>query len=140
MILLDTNVISALIRQPIDPAVVAYILARPPDELVISTVCEAEILYGLNRLPAGRRREALTAGFQTFLADGFRDRILGFDSACAAASAEIRSHRDAIGRPMSFADAMIAGTARAHGASLATRNVADFVECGVVLENPWAQS
>jgi hypothetical protein len=125
-------------RPVIDPAVAAYLQAQQPDTLFTASLCEAEIRYGIGRLPPGRRRDALAAAFQIFLREGFADRILVFDSACAAAYADIRVRREAAGLPIATLDAMIAGTARVHGASVATRNVADFSHCGVTLDNPWA--
>jgi predicted nucleic acid-binding protein len=137
MILLDTNVISALMRPQVDPAIVAYLQARPADTLFTASLCEAEIRYGIARLPAGRRRDGLAAAFQTFLAEGFSGRIIAFDSACAIACADIRVRREAAGLPVTIPDAMIAGTARAYGATVATRNIADFAHCGILVENPW---
>jgi toxin FitB len=92
---------------------------------------------GIARLPAGRRRDRLAAAFQTFLAEGFSGRIIAFDSACAAAYADIRVRREAAGLPVAIPDAMIAGTALAYGATVATRNIADFARCGIMVENPW---
>lgn len=138
MILLDTNVISALMRPTIDAPVAAWLAAQPPETLYTASLCEAEIRYGIARLPPGQRRTDLEAAFTTFLAQGFGDRILVFDSACAVRSADIRVQREQAGRPIAFADAMIAGTAAAHGARVATRNVGDFAGCGVGIENPWA--
>ena len=89
---------------------------------------------------AGQRRNHLEAAFAAFLAQGFAGRILVFDSACAASSAAIRVQREQAGRPIAFADAMIAGTAAAHGARVATRNVGDFTGCGIGIENPWASA
>lgn len=137
MILLDTNVISALMRPVIDPAVATYLQAAPPDTLFTTSLCEAEIRYGIARLPPGRRRDTLAAAFQVFRRDGFADRILVFDSACAAAYAAIRVRREAAGLPIAIPDAMIAATALAHGATVATRNVADFSQCGIAVNNPW---
>jgi predicted nucleic acid-binding protein len=137
MILLDTNVISALMRPHIDPAVAAYLQTRPADTLFTASLCEAEIRYGIARLPAGRRRDGLAVAFQTFLAEGFAGRIIAFDSACAAAYADIRVRREAAGRPVAIPDAMIAGTALAYGATVATRNTGDFADCGILVENPW---
>jgi hypothetical protein len=138
MILLDTNVISALMRPTIDAPVSAWLAAQPPATLYTASLCEAEIRYGIARLPAGQRRDRLQGAFAAFLAQGFAGHILVFDSACAAASAEIRVQREQAGRPIAFADAMIAGTAAAHGARVATRNGGDFAGCGITLDNPWA--
>ena len=140
MILLDTNVISALMQPTIDATVAAWLAAQPPDELWTASLCEAEIRYGIARLPAGQRRDRLQAAFAAFLAQGFAGRILVFDSACAASSAAIRVQREQTGRPIAFADAMIAGTAAAHGARVATRNIGDFADCGIGVDNPWAST
>ncbi|HEV2098698.1 MAG TPA: type II toxin-antitoxin system VapC family toxin [Stellaceae bacterium] len=137
MILLDTNVISELIRPAPDAAVREFLRGQSPQELFTCTVCEAEIRYGLARMPAGRRRHDLTARIVAFLTDAFSGRIVPFDSACAAYYGEIRAVREAAGRPITGEDAMIAATARAHGAVLATRNLTDFVETGIAVINPW---
>ncbi len=137
MILLDTNVISALMRPDVEPAVAVYIDAQPTDRLFISCVCEAEVRHGLMRLPTGRRRTALTVAFENLLADWFKDHVVVFDRACAAAYADVRARRASAGLPIAIADAIIAATALAHGAVLATRNIADFGRCGITVENPW---
>ncbi len=137
MIFLDTNVISELAKTARDPAVVAFLRRQPHDTVFIPAICEAEIRYGLARLPAGRRRDTLTATMAAFFANGFAGRILPFDSVCAAFYGELHAARDAAGRPISVADAMIAATARAHGAAVATRNVTDFAGCGIAVVNPW---
>lgn len=137
MVLLDTNVISELVRQAPDPAVLAYVRSLAPDAIFTAAVCEAEIRYGLARLPAGRRRDDLTARSNVLVADGFQDRVLPFDSACAALYGEIRASREAAGRPIEVEDAMIAATTRAYGAALATRNGGDFIGCGTTLIDPW---
>jgi toxin FitB len=137
VILLDTNVISELMRPAITPAVAAYVQALDPETLFTASLCEAEIRYGIARLPLGRRRDALATAFQAFLTQGFAGRILAFDSSCAAGYATIRVRREAAGLPVSIPDAMIAGTALAHGSTVATRNVADFAGCGIAIANPW---
>ncbi|HEY1301117.1 MAG TPA: type II toxin-antitoxin system VapC family toxin [Stellaceae bacterium] len=137
MILLDTNVISELFRPAPDAAVRQFLRGQPAEELFTSTICEAEIRYGLARMASGRRRDDLTARIVSFLDEAFRDRIVPFDSACAAFYGEIRALREAAGRPITIEDAMIAATARAHGAALATRNLADFEGTGIEAVNPW---
>jgi len=138
VILLDTNVISELIRPAPDAAVRRFLRARSPGELFTSAVCEAELRYGLERMPGGRRRDDLTARIVAFLTEAFPDRIMPFDSACAACYGEIRASREAAGRPITIEDAMIAATVRAHGAALATRNLADFEDTGTEVVNPWS--
>ena len=137
MILLDTYVISELMRPAIAPAVAAYLQAQDPETLFTASLCEAEIRYGITRPPAGRRRDALDAAFHCFLAEGFAARVIVFDSACAESYAAVRVRRETVGLPISLPDAMIAGTALAHGATVATRNMVDFSSCGIAVANPW---
>ena len=137
MILLDTNVISELMRPVIAPAVAAYLQAQDPDTIFTASLCAAEIRYGIARLPLGRRREGLAAAFRTFLAEGFAGRVIVFDSACAEGYASIRVRREAAGLRISIPDAMIAGTALAHGATVVTRNARDFSDCGIEVVDPW---
>jgi predicted nucleic acid-binding protein len=137
VILLDTNVISELVRPFPHPSVVAFVGSHAQENVFTAAICEAEIHYGLARLPAGRRRDDLTARIKAFLATGFQARILHFDSACAAVYGEIRSDREAAGKPIAVEDCMIAATARANGAIVATRNVADFQGCGIDIVSPW---
>lgn len=138
MILLDTNVISELVRALPDRAATEFLRLEAPETLFTAAVCEAEIQYGLARMPAGRRRDELAERIATFRSAAFPDRVLPFDGTCAAHYGETRAAREAAGKPISVEDAMIAATARAHGAIVATRNVADFADCGVRVINPWA--
>jgi toxin FitB len=140
MILLDTNVISALMRPAVPAPVAAYLQAQEPDALFTTSLSEAEIRYGIACLPSGRRRDALADAFQAFLTEGFVGRVIVFDSACAAGYAAIRVRREMAGLPVSIPDAMIAGTALAYGATVATRNVGDFAGCGIAVDNPWADA
>jgi len=138
MILLDTNVISELVRPAPDQAVIAYLVSLRPEEMFTAAVCTAEIHYGLARLPPGRRRESLTDRMTIFLEAAFGDRILVFDRLCAAAYGEIRAARERAGQPITALDAMVAATALAYGArAIATRNTRDFTDCGVLLVDPW---
>ncbi len=137
MILLDTNVVSELTRGQPSLAVFAYLRRQPQATLFTSSVCEAEIRYGLARMPAGRRRNELTNRIIIFFS-GFATRILAFDSAAAELYGAIRTRREAIGRPISVADAMIAATARAYSLAIATRDGDDFAGCGVRIVDPWS--
>jgi predicted nucleic acid-binding protein len=130
-------VISELIRPFPEPAVVAFVGHPAPDAVFTALICGAEIRYGLARLPPDRRRDDLTARITAFLATGFHARILRFDSAWPALCGKIRADRKATGKPITAEDAMIAATAPAHGARVATRNLADFRDCGVDTESPW---
>lgn len=137
MILLDTNVISELVRPQPEPAVEAYLAGQLRRSLFTAAVCVAEIRYGLARLPAGRRRDELTRRVEAFLAGGFGPHVLPFDAACAALYGTIRAEREGRGAPIEVEDAMIAATARAHGAVVATRNTTDFDGCGAMVVDPW---
>jgi len=112
--------------------------SQPPTALFTTTITEAELLLGLSLLPAGRRRQALEALVSEILMEDFQDRILPFDSPAASEYADIVAGRRRLGRPISEADARIAAIARSRGAAVSTRNVEDFVECGVPIINPWS--
>jgi len=138
MILIDTNVISELMRLHPAPAVMEWFGRQQAGALHLSAVGEAELRRGAAILPEGRRRDRLIAEIDAMVAEDFAGRVLPFDSAAAQAFAAIFADRRAAGRPISFPDCQIAATARAYGAAMATRNVADFEGCGVGLVNPWA--
>jgi toxin FitB len=138
VILLDTNVISELVRPAPDPTVTAYVDSLAPEHVFTAAICIAEIHYGLARMPHGARRDALAARIATFLGMGFPEQILPFDAPCAALYGQIRHQREAAGRPITVEDAMIAATAQAYSVqAIATRNTKDFLECGVPLIDPW---
>jgi predicted nucleic acid-binding protein len=140
MIVLDTNVLSELMRTEPEPRVDRWLAAQPAASVFISAITEAELRYGIALLPAGKHRSSLSALLQEILAEDFDGRILPFDSPAAAAFAEIAAERRKAGKPISQADAQIAAIARSRGAALATRNVADFQECGIEIINPWIRS
>ena len=137
MILLDTNVVSELMRPVPAPAVMSWLAAQPAASLFISAVTEAELRYGVTLLPEGRRRADLMAAVDAMLAEDFTGRILPFDSAAAVAYAAIAAGRRQEGKPISQFDAQIAAIAQSRGAELATRNVSDFEGCEVEVINPW---
>ncbi len=140
MIVLDTNVLSELIRQNPDPGVLAWLDSLPGSEVVTTAVTAAELLYGMARLPPGRRRDTLAAAVQGVLDEDLRGRVESFDLIAATSYAELVSHREQLGRPISVADAQIAAICRRLHAPLATRNTADFEHTGVKLVNPWRQA
>jgi len=137
MFLLDTNVLSAMMRATPAPAVAAWVSGHPVERLFTASVCQAEILAGLAVMPEGRRRLALEAASRAMFLEDFADRVLPFDTAAAVAYADIFAARQRAGRPAATVDLMIAAVARSQGASVVTRNVADFDGCGVTVVNPW---
>ena len=138
--LLDTNVVSELLRAAPEPAVLAWFVQQPPETLFVSAVAQAEMMLGARLLPAGKRRTLLEAALRATFDEDFAGRILPFDSAAVPAYVAIVSARRAAGRPISQFDAQIAAVARQHAAVLATRNVADFEGCGVAVVNPWSRA
>jgi len=138
VILLDTNVLSELMRPAPDAAVERWLTAQPDTSMFISAITEAELRYGAALLPSGKRRSTLTAEIEGMLDEDFGGRILPFDRLAAQAFAAIAADRRGAGRPISQADAQIAAITRSRGASLATRNVPDFDGCGIQVINPWS--
>ncbi|MDP1901436.1 MAG: type II toxin-antitoxin system VapC family toxin [Rubrivivax sp.] len=139
-ILLDTNVLSELLRAEPEPLVLAWFAQQPSETLFVSAVAQAEMMLGARLLPAGKRRTALEAAVGAMFEEDFSGRILPFDSAAVPAYVDIISKRRAAGQPISQFDAQIAAIARHQGAKLATRNVSDFEGCGVALVNPWLRA
>ena len=137
MFVLDTNVASELMRPAPAPTVAAWIAEQDARHLFLTTVSEAELLYGVAIMPAGRRRNTLEASMTRWLDLGFAERILPFDSAAARTYAEIASGRRRAGRPIGEADCQIAAISRSRGAVLVTRNVRDFEGTGVDVVDPW---
>lgn len=138
MIVLDTNVVSELMRPEPGRQVSACVQRFPSDRLYITAVTEAEIRLGTALLPLGKRRRALEQRVDMVLMQEFAGRKLPFDSNAAEEYGSIVAHRRAAGRPIHILDAQIAAIARAHSATLLTRNVRDFDGCAVELLNPWA--
>jgi len=137
MILLDTNVISEMMRQRPEPLVCRWLDAQPLEELWTASVVLAELLSGVDLMPAGRRQDALRASVEGMIVQEFRGRILTFDASAARCYGSIRASRQRAGSPIPEMDALIAATAKTHGATLATRNISDFEHCGIPLVNPW---
>lgn len=140
MIVLDTNVLSELMRPEPHPDVFSWVAARPRAALYTTSINQAEILAGVEVLPAGKRRRALAAAAEAIFAEDFADRVLPVEGKAAVHYAVILSARRMAGRPISSFDALIAATALAAGASVATRDVTDFEGCGVAVLDPWAAS
>ena len=137
MILLDTNILSELMRATPSPAVVGWIGSRSVTSLYTTSITQAEILHGIELLPAGTRRAGIAAAADAMFREDFAGRILPFDGDAARAYARIAAARSRMGRPISQFDAQIAGIGAAVGALLATRNTQDFQDCGLDLIDPW---
>jgi len=138
MILLDTNVVSELMRPAPEASVLAWTKAQAVDELATSVVTVAEIGAGLACLPAGARRRDLVARWCRLQDDGFGDRIFGLDHAAAKVYGELFAQRQRAGRSTAAFDLLIAAIAHIHRLAVATRNVRDFEGFGVQIINPWA--
>lgn len=136
MIILDTNVISALMRQVPEPKIVGWLDNQPRTSIWITSVTILEVRFGLQIMPAGKRRSLLMSGFDLLL-ERIGERVATFDSAAAEQSADLMASRHKSGRPGDLRDTMIAGIALAHHAALATRNTAHFEDISVPVINPW---
>jgi hypothetical protein len=137
MIIIDTNVVSELMRAKPDPVVLAWFAGHAADTLFLTAVSEAELRTGAAILPAGPRRDRLVGAIDAMIDQDFAGRILPFDSPAARCYAEIAATRRAAGKPIMDADCQIAAIAYACGAAIATRNVKDFEGCGIDIMNPW---
>ncbi len=137
MIVLDTNVLSELLRATPEPAVVRWTASQSLDTLYTTTVTQAEMLYGVKLLPIGQRRQQLEEAVTALFEEDFIERILPFDGGAARAYAEIAADRKRNGRSMSQFDAQIAAIVQSRGGTLATRNTDDFEGCGLHIINPW---
>jgi predicted nucleic acid-binding protein len=137
VIVLDTNVIFELTRPVPEPGVVLWLDSLFADEVGTTAVTAAELLYGVARMPAGRRKTELASAVRGLLDEDFRGRVLPFDKPCAARYADIVFGRETLGRPIGVADAQIAAICRTAEATLATRNTDDFSGTGIDLINPW---
>ena len=137
MIILDTNVVSALMRQVPEPPVVEWLDRQPAESVWITSVTLFEARLGIALLPAGRRRRTLQAGFEKLLGEDLENRILAFDADAAAEAATLAARRQRTGRPVDFRDTQIAGIALARRATLATRNARHFSDLEVPVVDPW---
>ncbi len=139
MIILDTNVVSELMRKQPDAAVQEWVRSQRTVNLAITTVTIAEIERGLKRLPKGKRRADLEARFGSFVSKAFDGRILSFDQAAAECYGELAAKREVKGLHVDALDLMICAIASDVNAKICTRNVGDFEACGVGLVNPWGR-
>lgn len=139
MIILDTNVLSESLKPVPSPTVLLWLAAQEPTSVFITAMTQAEVLYGVERLKPGKRRNQLLAAVEKIFAEALEGRILPFDEDAARAFARVVAGREALGKPISQFDAMIAAVARSHRAAVATRNTGDFEHCGVRIVNPWTE-
>ena len=139
MIVLDTNVVSEMMRKVPSPAVLAWLDEQPASSLFLTAVSEAEIRFGLALLPGGGHRESLVRAADRIFREILAGRILPFDSEAAGAFAVIAAERRRAGRPISQFDCQIAAIARSHHAAVATRDASDFEHCGIRIVNPWSK-
>ena len=137
MVILDTDVVSELMRPAPDPAIASWVAERATSSLFLTAVTEVELRFGLAVMPLGKRRDGLAAGFERMMKTGFANRVLPFDSSAAGAHAWIAAARRRWGRPIAQADCQIAAIAQARGMAVATRNVRDFEDIGIEIIDPW---
>ncbi len=138
MIILDTNVLSALMRAVPEGRVVAWLDRQPAESIWITSITLFEALLGLALLPSGRRRKSLEAAFGCLLKEDLENRVLDFDTAAATEAASLAAARQKKGRPVDMRDTQIAGITLARRATLATRNVRHFEDLEISIIDPWA--
>ena len=137
MFVLDTNVISELMRQHPDPTVVGWINAQPSEKIWTTTVSVFEVFHGIEMLPDGKRQRVLQNAFEVALKEIFRNRILPFDFTAAVHAAKIAKYRKQAGFSSEIRDLQIAGIVAAITGTLVTRNTTDFEKSGAATINPW---
>lgn len=137
MIILDTNIIAELMRPAPAKTVMTWVDQQESGQLFITTITIAEICYGLNALPLSNRRSSLESNFHQTIVEAFKHRVLAFDESAAHLYGQIMASRKSVSKPMSILDGQIAAIAHAHVMSVATRNIRDFVDCGLNLIDPF---
>lgn len=137
MIILDTNVLSAVMRTTPDAAVIEWLDRQPSDSVWLTSITVFEARFGLALLQKGRRQAGLERAFDQVLSDDLANRVLDFDRAAAAAAAQLAATRQRAGRPVDLRDTLIAGIAQARRATIATRNTRHFDGLDVPVVNPW---
>ena len=140
MILLDTNVVSALMRRDPEPAVVSWLDDQPAESIWTTSITVFEVRTGLELLKPGRRRQQLEGAFDKLLAEDLEGRVQSFDQAAALAAGSIAAKRQSTGRSLEIRDVQIAGIAAVRKAILATRNSRHFEDLGIDLVDPWSAS
>jgi predicted nucleic acid-binding protein len=137
MIVLDTNVLSELMKPGPARQVLTWVAKQSVRELFTTSITEAEIFYGIEILSKGKRRESLLAAAEILFAQDFAGHVFNFESVAARAYSKIVARRRALGRPIGHADAQIAAIAQVRAAKIATRNIADFDNCDLIVIDPW---
>ena len=137
MIILDTNVLSETVRISPAPVVMGWLASMRVETVFTTAITQAEMLRGLELLPAGRRKTLLTEAIENIFSEEFTDRILPFNDEAAPFYAAITARRARAGQPVSQSDAMIAAICRSRRATVATRNARDFELCGIQVTDPW---
>ena len=137
MILLDTNVVSEVMKTRPVEAVVAWLNEQDSEKLHVSAITIGEIAYGLRILPDGKRRSGLRERFERFVTLAFDQRVLAYDESAARIYGDLMGDREELGLPMSVPGGQIAAIARVNHLAVATRNVLDFEHCGVDVLNPF---
>jgi toxin FitB len=138
VIVLDTNVLSEVLRSTPEPRVLEWLSELPRASVFTTTISRAEILYGVLLLPKGKRRDGLWNAATRIFDTDLEGHVLAFDSAAADVFADISAARRMAGKPIKQFDAQIAGITRSRGAQLATRNINDFEVCGIEVIDPWS--
>lgn len=138
MILLDTNVVSALMQDPADERVLDWVNGRRRRELWVPSITVFEIMFGLERIRPSRRYDRLRSEFEVMLHDDLRGQIAVFDEEAARAAADLAARLERVGVSAETKDLQIAGIAISRRAALCTRNVRHFQDAGIALVNPWA--
>jgi len=136
MIILDTNVLSALMRQTPDPSVVTWLDQQPRSSIWTTSITVLEVRFGLQIMVSGRRRSAVVQAFEEVL-DKIGERVLPFDVSAAGQAGDLMASRHKRGRPRDLRDTMIAGILLARQAAIATRNTAHFSDIAATIINPW---
>jgi predicted nucleic acid-binding protein len=138
VIVLDTNVVSALMQRNPDPPIIAWLVGLPAESVWTTSITVFEVRLGLEILAVGKRRRQLEEAFAKTLEEDFESRVLPFDQAAADAAGRIAAERRRAGRTVEIRDVQIAGITKARKATLATRNLRHFEGCGLVLVDPWS--
>jgi predicted nucleic acid-binding protein len=138
MIILDTNVISALMRQDPEPVVVEWLNRQPESSIWTTSITLFEIQFGLQIMAMGKRRSSMLASIELLL-ETIEGRVASFDRAAAEAASTLSASRHSKGRPVDLRDTMIAGIVISHRATLATRNTPHFTDISARVVNPWAE-